>query len=118
MRPQGVFFRMLSPGIKEWTAPMFRQILPSRIGLFNQRNFLFTPPTLDLLFALDHSLSLIEPFVIHEARTFVLLRESFNLATLVLHDALVEITGKPRVERSSPAGDDIHPKPGNESRLS
>ena len=57
-------------------SPVFSKVLPARIDLLDQRNFLLPPPAFELLFAADRSLHLIIGFVIHEAMDFVLFGES------------------------------------------
>ena len=53
--------------------PLFRQILPSRIFRFDQRNFLRASPTLQLLFPCDCGVHLVEVLHMEEVSTVVAL---------------------------------------------
>ena len=74
-------------------SPVLSQVLPARIDLLYQCNFLFTPPAFQLLFPIDGRLGVIVGFVVHEAMDFVLAGKSLDGIHCVLRDAAVKIAG-------------------------
>jgi hypothetical protein len=59
-------------------SPVFSQVLPARIDLLDQADFLFSAPSLQLRLAIDGRLGVIVGFVVHEAMNFVLAGESLD----------------------------------------
>src|SRR5690348_15254138 len=71
-------------------SPMFGQIFPSGISLFNQSNLLFLAPALELLFATFCHIYIIVLLKINQSSAFVLLRESLDLAGFVSKNTRID----------------------------
>lgn len=68
-----------------------------RIDDFDERDLLRSPPSLELLFASDSFVNVVERFPVKEPFHLVFVRESFDPMKLMLEDPLEEIAGDPNV---------------------
>ncbi|HEX5434793.1 MAG TPA: hypothetical protein VFY05_11185 [Candidatus Angelobacter sp.] len=71
---QGIFCQALSPK-PHFPAPLFGQVLPAWIELFNQHNLLFPPPALDLLFTRNGHLHVLVALVVNQPMALIFLGE-------------------------------------------
>src|SRR5579864_6333471 len=88
--------------------PAFTQVLPSRIGRHNQRNFLYPKPTFDLLFTPDGTMHIFESLVIDQPVQLVSSCECGCLTALVLRNATHQAVRHTRVQGFRPIGHDIN----------
>jgi hypothetical protein len=103
------FLEGLSPET-HFSSPVFGKVLPSGIGLFNQRNLLLAPPYLELFFAADRTLHVAVGLVINEPVNFIFPGEAFNGIHLVLRYAAVNIPGNADIERPAAAYQNVNPE--------
>ena len=61
-----------------FASPMFGEVLPARVGLFNQRNFLFAPSAFELFLASDCIVDVAESLVINQPMDLILFCETLN----------------------------------------
>jgi hypothetical protein len=71
-----------------------------RIAELNQRDLLRSPPALELLFAVDRSMDVVEPFAVEQALNSVLVCETLDPVEFVFEYPGIEFAGHPDVERS------------------
>ena len=90
--------------------PMFGEVLPARIGFFDQRNFLFAPPAFELLFPADRVQNVAEGLIVDQAMDFIFFGKAFNGIHLVLRDATINVASDANIERACPAGEDVNPE--------
>ena len=93
-----------------FAAPILGQVLPARIHLFNQSQFLFSSPALQLLLATNRRLHLIINLVIDQAMNFVLFGESLNGIHFVLVNSTIKVARDAYIERAAAAGENVNPK--------
>ncbi len=105
----GYSLQALSPK-PHFPAPVLSQVLPTRIELLNQGNFLFPPPAFDLLLTRDGHLNVLMAFVIDQAMALVFLGETFDGVVLVLVNTALEESGDANVKRSRSAGKNVNPE--------
>ena len=87
--------------------PFSRQIQPVRIEELDQRNFLRSPPALELLFAVDRLLNLIERLPVQQTLDLIFVRESFDTVKFVLKDTFTQVACHADVESSRKAAHDV-----------
>jgi hypothetical protein len=105
----GSFLKRLSPK-PHFSSPVFSQVLPARIDLLDESDFLFAPPAFQLLFPIDGRLGVIVGFVVHEAMNFVLAGKSLDGIHFVLRYAAVKIAGDTDIKGAGPADQDVDPE--------
>jgi hypothetical protein len=76
------------------------QIPPIRIALFDQSDFPFPLPFLDLCLAQNRLFHTDMELEVHEQVRLVFLAESFDYLVVVLPDALRQVAGYPGVQRA------------------
>src|SRR5579859_4035328 len=89
------------------TVPILAHVDPSRIGLFDERGFLFAAPAFQLLFARNRLCNILITLEPHKAIAVVLLCESIMLFPFVFKHALEQIAGHPDVDGAASARHDV-----------
>jgi len=87
--------------------PAVAEITPLRIFLFDQTQFLFAAPVLDLLFSGDAVRRIIEGFKINKRFHVVTIRESLGLTGLVFMDSPTDVVCESDVKCSRLVGHDV-----------
>ena len=87
--------------------PTLAQIVPCRIALLNQRNFLRANPSLQLLFPRNRAVRPGKPLEPDQPVAVIGIRESHVFPLLVFEDALPQIAGHTDVKRVASAGHDV-----------
>jgi hypothetical protein len=70
------------------------------IERLDQRNLLRPPPALELLFAIDRLLNIVEGLPVQQTLDLILVREAFDTVEFVLKDALVQVACHADIESS------------------
>ena len=78
-----------------------------RVGKLDERDFLRPAPSLELLFAGNGFVNVVERFPVKEPFDLALVRESFDAMKLMLEDPLVEIACDPNVKGARDAAHDV-----------
>ena|SRR5579884_4302006 len=92
---------------RDLRAPLLRQVCPTRIARFNQRNLLSSDPAFELLFAINGPSDVVEAFVIHKAIAGVPGRKALNFTPLVLQRAPIDAVRHTDVQSAGIAADDV-----------
>jgi hypothetical protein len=92
-------------------APIFGQILPAWVHLFNQRDLLLPAPAFLLPFSVLGLVHIVVALVINQAVTLVLSREPIKRAGFVLENARIDEAGHARIQRPGGTGHNVHPEP-------
>src|SRR2546427_6463244 len=70
---------------------------PERVLRFDQRNFLSSCPSFQLLLSIDCFPHIVKAFVVDQTSAIVLGRESFDFTSLVLEHPAINAVGHPEV---------------------
>src|SRR5437016_1783567 len=70
---------------------------PARVLRFDQRNFLSSYPSFQLLLSIDCFPDIVKAFVVDQTSAIVLGRESFDFTSLVLEHPAINAVGHPEV---------------------
>ena len=89
---------------------ILRKVLPTRIHLLDQYDFLFAAPVFDLIFAADGYFNFLLAFVINEAVALVFLCEAFDRVIFVLMNTFIEKAGKANIKCAGLAGENVDPE--------
>lgn len=87
--------------------PILRQVFPRRVHCFDQGDFLFASPFLQLLFPLDCRFDVRSFFKVNQPKNVVVTRESLRNLFPMLPSSSKKIAGNPDVKRTGLAGDDV-----------
>src|SRR5579859_4644204 len=87
--------------------PIFAHVDPRRIGLFDERGFLFAAASLSTAFRAQSPLYILIAFEPHKAVAVALLCESIVLFPFVFKHALEQIAGSPDVNGAAAARHDM-----------
>jgi hypothetical protein len=90
-----------------YVVPIPAEVDPRGIGLLDQCNLLFAPPSLQLLFACDGVADVLMDFEPDKSVAVVTLSEAVVLLSFVLEDALLQVSGDANVEGMASTRDDI-----------
>jgi len=88
--------------------PLTARVLPTGVGLVDERNLLFPPPVLQLLLAANCGSHFAIGLLIQQPIDLVLRRESARCVVLVLSHAERQIAGNANVKRAAEASEYVY----------
>ena len=91
-----------------WNIPTERQVFPSRIDAFDQRNFSASVPIFEFFFTSNCGVDVLKDLVVNKPVDLVSGRVGAGAMFAVLFDSDVKPVGEPDVELPGAAGKDVN----------
>ena len=87
--------------------PLPREVFPSRVLCFDQRNLLLTQPSFDCFLAGYGMTHILEPLEVYKTMDSIFAGEARQSVVLVLPDSVTDVIRDADVENSGLAGHDV-----------
>src|SRR5271166_3062571 len=91
-----------------WFVPVGREVFPRWVVSFDERDFLFPPPTLELLLATDGRIHPVKTLEVNQPMNSVLAGESAEFSTAVFSHARAQAAGDSDVQNPRSAGENLN----------
>jgi hypothetical protein len=88
-------------------SPGLCKVFELGIDRANEVELLFAPPAFELFFPSDGFANVFVAFKVEQALAAIFRSETFERALLMLHDALIQVTGDANVKRAGMAAENV-----------